>query len=444
MKKTTLVSLIASFAVTATMLTAGFPAYAVSMTDATNGVLTVSDTETAPNTLTFTKEIAVFNDDAENVNSVYGPTITYNYKIEPYTVSASDTVTDANGVTVAAKSGIDEGVTLTDAVARFVSESVELDNGMAVIHDDLTASVNLAVFETAGAGAGIYRYKITEALSDDARESAGVTRDSDNYSRIRYLDVYLKNTDDGLAVSAYVMFHVGSNESTTIDGTEEATAATDTQKKTTGYDSGDNNGEAPSTNGDGNMGDKYYTYNYEVEKEITGSLADKTHKFQFLIETTASANAGQKFNIIKPETPANTTEEGEIGTNISVDLADGDKIRITGLPATATVKVTETNNTADTYKTTIEGQNVTDATVASGATIGFDAKALTNYTVEGKTKPDQTAGLDSTKFINKLEDISPTGVILTVAPYAFMLGAACFFIALYLKNKKREEAGTMI
>jgi len=436
MKKTRLFSVLSALTATAAMLTAGLPASAVSMTDATNGVLTVADEETSPNTLTFTKEIAVFNEDT-SVASVYGPTITYEYTIAPYEVTATDTITDANGVTVTAKTGVTDGVTLSDSTAVFASSEVALTDGVGVISDDLVASVDLSKFTSAG----VYRYKITEADSETARGNASITRDTDNYSTDRYLDVYIRNTDEGLAVSAYVMFHVGSGESTTIDGTTNATAATNTEKKTDGYDVADNNGsETSSADGTGNMGDKYYTYNYEVEKEITGSLADKSHKFPFVVSTTASSNAGQTFNIITPE----GTTTGTIGTNVEVGLADGETLQLIGLPATATVAVTETNDTSDTYKTTIASPTVAEASVASNGTAGFSAQNLTNYAVTLNEEPTKNADITGTKFTNKLDEISPTGVILTAAPYAIMLAVACFLMALYMKNKKKDESESAI
>jgi len=444
MKKTTLFSTLSAIAISATMLTAGFSASAVSMADANNGVLNVADTATEPNTLTFCKDITVFNDDAAYV---YGPTITYTYEIAPYTVGDDDTITDTSGVTVKAKTGITGGVTLTDSTAVFNSELARLDGGKKVISDDLVASVDLTKFTSAG----VYRYKIHEADSDTARGSASITRDTDNYSQDRYLDVYIKNTEDGkLKVAAYVMFHVGTSESTTID----SEGKTIVENKTDGFDSGDNNGSGSSTSDDGNMADKYYTYNYEVEKEVTGTLADKENKFPFTIKTTSSENAGKKFLIFKPDDStitaggtANTTEntiEGTIGTDVALGLAHGDKVTIKGLPASATVAVSESNNTLDTYKATITKPTVAQATLETDDTTGFSAKNLTNYTVDLKVKPTKNADITGTKFTNKLDDMSPTGVILTAAPYAIMLGVALFFIALYMRNKKKDESENTI
>ncbi|MBQ6212561.1 MAG: hypothetical protein IJJ57_06680 [Ruminococcus sp.] len=423
MKKTRLFSMLSVLAVSATMLTTNLTANAANMSSADNGVLVTSDTS-----LTFTKDIVVHNE--ENVASIYGPTITYNYSIAPYEVTNADTITDSAGKTVKAKTGITGGVSLTDNTAVFTStEPIELENGKKVISDNLVAAVDLTKFEAAG----VYRYKITETPEAGGLAAADIIRDTDNYSADRYLDVYIKNGDSGLEVSAFVMFHKGESETMTIDGQDTNT----TLKKTTGYDSGDNNGSGSSGSDDGNMADKYYTYNYTVKKNITGTLADKKHEFPFTVKTTASSKAGQNFFVKKNDADAPL---GTIGTDVKPGLADGDTLKLIGLPASATVAVSETNDTIDSYKGSAVKPAIT-ATLLDGdnKTIGFNATALTDYTSSSKDEPTKNADITGTEFTNALEEMSPTGVILTYIPYAIMLGAALLFIALFIRNKKKDE-----
>ena len=412
-------------AVSATMLTANLTANAANMSSAENGVLVTSDTS-----LTFTKDIVVHNE--ENVASIYGPTITYNYSIAPYEVTNADTITDSEGKTVKAKTGITGGVSLTDNTAVFTStEPINLENGKKVISDNLVAAVDLTKFEAAG----VYRYKITETPEAGGLAAADIIRDTDNYSADRYLDVYIKNGDSGLEVSAFVMFHKGDSESMTIDGKDNTTT---TLKKTTGYDSGDNNGSGSSDSDDGNMADKYYTYNYTVKKNITGTLADKKHEFPFTVKTTASGKAGQKFFVKKNDADAPL---GTIGTDVKPGLADGDTLKLIGLPASATVAVSETNDTIDSYKGSAVKPNITAKLLdeTNGKTLGFNATALTDYTSSSKDEPTKNADITGTEFTNALEEMSPTGVILTYIPYAIMLGAALLFIAMFIRNKKKDE-----
>lgn len=426
MKKTRLLSMLSAIAVSATMLTATVNVNAADMANATNGVLSTSDT-----TLKFTKEIVLHNN--EGAAQIYGPEITYNYVINPYEVTAADVITDAAGKVVKAKTGVTGGVSLTDSKAEFTStEPVTLTSGKAVVDDGLEAAVDLTKFETAG----VYRYKITESTAEGALTNANIIRDSANYSSDRYLDVYIKNGASGLEVSAFVMFHVGTNETTTIDGQDTTTTA----KKTTGYDSGDHNGSGSFDPDDGNMADKYYTYNYTVKKVITGDLADKSHEFPFTVATTASSKAGQNFFVQKNSDAASV---GTIGAthDVSVKLANNDTLTLIGLPASATVAVTETNDTIESYKGKAVkptlGEKLLDET--NGKNLGFDAKNLTNYTPTSETAPTKNTEITDTVFTNTLEEMSPTGVILTYGPYAIMLGVAFFFIGMFLRNKKKDE-----
>lgn len=441
MKKTTLFSTFSAIAVSAMMLTAGISANAANMNQATNGVLSLTSSDTS---LTFSKDIVIHNDDA-SVTSVYGPTFTYNYTAAPAEGTELANITDSEGKTVMAKAGPANGILFPEDTekkvgqAKFTSGSVTLTSGEAVISAPVTLNVDLTKFS----GAGVYRYKITESVPEGTTlTSASITR-GDNYSSERFLDVYVKNGDEGLEVSAYVMFHLGNGEEALIDGKTETSTIL---KKTDGFDSEDKAGEGSSSSVAQDMADHYYTYNYTVKKNIVGDLADKTNKFPFTVNTSSGANTGKTFSI---KCPDSAVTSGTVGTSFTTGLANGETITIYGLPADAKVSVTEHNNTSDKYKVSLlnpgaEGDEA--ETLAAGASTGFtgdDAIDLTKYSTNTKTKPDKTYNA-ATEFTNTLESISPTGVILTAAPYAIMLGIAVFFIAMFLRNKKKDESENTI
>jgi len=435
MKKTTLFSTFSAIAVSAMMLTAGISANAANMNQATNGVLSLTSSDTS---LTFSKDIVIHNDDA-SVTSVYGPTFTYNYTAAPAEGTELANITDSEGKTVMAKAGPANSISFTDGTAAFTSSSVTLTNGEAVISDTVTLNVDLTKFP----GAGVYRYKITESVPEGTTlTSASITR-GDNYSSERFLDVYVKNGDEGLEVTAYVMFHLGNGEKALIDGKEDTSTIL---KKTDGFDSEDKAGEGSSSSVAQDMADHYYTYNYTVKKNIVGDLADKNNKFPFTVNTSSGANTGKTFSI---KCPDSAVTSGTVGTSFTTGLANGETITIYGLPADAKVSVTEQNNTSDKYKVSLLNPGTTGdepQTLAAGASTGFtgdDAIDLTEYSTNTKTKPDKTYDA-ATEFTNTLESISPTGVILTAAPYAIMLGIAVFFIAMFLRNKKKDESENTI
>lgn len=442
--------MLSAAAVTTAMLTTGLTAGAVTMP--TDGVMTITSTTEDKNTILFYKDIVIHNEEqlnGEYVTQVYGPSITYEYEIAPAQGNELSTITDANGKTVTAKKGPDNGVKMQENnnTAVFTSKVINLTNGVGTDTD----SVGLTVDPDSFTGAGVYRYKITEKESVDARKNASITRDETKYSAERYLDVYVKNGTAGLEITGYVMFHKGTGETPmVINGTTENNT---TGNKTDGYDSDDQTNESSSSGtSTQDMADHYYTYNYDVTKEITGALADKTHQFPFTVNTSQpeGSTAGQTFYVTKNETAiGNNTLTGTITQDVSQNLADGETLYLIGLAAnTSITKVMEENDTADTYQSVAVNPDVQSTSVAANATFGFDstaadatvtAYALTNYADDTNSTPTANSAITDTKFTNSLEDISPTGVVLTVAPYAIMLGIAVFFVAVFIRNKKKNE-----
>jgi hypothetical protein len=247
------------------------------------------------------------------------------------------------------------------------------------------------------------------------------------------------------------MFHKGTGETPmVINGTTENNT---TGNKTDGYDSDDQTNESSSIGtSTQDMADHYYTYNYDVTKEINGALADKTHQFPFTVNTSQpeGSTAGQTFFVTKNKTAIDDdASTGTIAQDVSQTLANGETLYLIGLAAnTSITKVMEENDTADTYQSVAENPLVQSKSVAANATFGFDSTAadatvtpyaLTNYAEDTNSKPTANSAITDTKFTNSLEDISPTGVVLTVAPYAIMLGIAVFFVAVFIRNKKKDE-----
>ena len=385
-------------AVSMTMGTASFAA------TTTNGVAETSET-----TLDITKEILVYNDEAV---SVYGPGITYEYSVAP--AAGGKQVSDKDGDAITASAGIEGGVTLTDSKAEFEkNKAIDAKKEGTSISDKITASIDLSKFKKAG----VYCYAITEA-KPDALENAGLTRPAD-YETTRYMDVYIGNTANGLGVTGYVVFVAGDKN----------------KGKTTGFvESYDPEGDAPGTG----LADKYYTYNYSVNKVVDGTLADKTNKFPFTLATAGAVN-GQKFSV----TIDGNTTAAEIGTDVSAALADGEQFTVKGLPANTTFNVTEANNTPDTYQVAVSdsvaGEVVKQIAVeANGSKAMFEeATAITNYATEKANAPE--AAYAGTTFTNTLHDVSPTNVVTRYAPFLFILAAAIVLLVVMRRRKSSDS-----
>ena len=398
--------------------------------------------ESNSNSLTFKKEIVVYNNES---TTVYGPGIEYSYTVSPVTVSGK-TVTDKGGDTMTVKSGVVDGLTLgTDKKATFTQNvEVAATSGGTVISDTVDLTINPSAFPSAG----IYRYQITETKPADF-EDVGLTR-PDAYKVSRYIDVYIKNkvpqseTDGKLEAFGTVIFF---EENDNISANAEVTANAITGKAegfTEAYDSSiDGQG---GTAGSG-MADKYYTYNYTLTKSITGTMADKTHYFPFAIKTSGAV-AGQNFTVTATETPnlVNGVADGvaATSTDINAKLKDTQTVTIKGLPANTSIEVVETNNTTDTYNVTASDTSgetvktfVDNVATTAGGTQTTKVNPVSNYASNKITEP--TALLTATTFVNELNEVSPTNVVMRFAPYLFILGGAMLLLVASRRRKAEQE-----
>ena len=116
---------------------------------------------------------------------------------------------------------------------------------------------------------------------------------------------------------------------------------------------------------------------------------------------------------------------------------------LNNIPANVTLAVSEENSTDATYIVTIDDSNLTllnGGKLAIGGTEGFAATQIATI-ADGAATKQLT---DKIIFTNTQENISPTGLLFRVAPFALMMTAGGVLIAVYLRGKKREDAESMI
>lgn len=253
---------------------------------------------------------------------------------------------------------------------------------------------------------GIYRYIITESGKNQA-----VTNDKD---ATRVVDVYVNDasgTDDKkLTIAGYVLH---SSDSDITAGDDFGSDGTNPEGKSQGF-----------TN-------EYDTSDLTFKKEVSGNQASHDKYFEFTVKIT-DAVPGTVYNVNllnadqTSQSNAATIQENTGKTNpqnLTVDkdgtvtqkfyLQHGQEITIQGIAKGSKYSVTEN---AEDYKST-------EAGVA-------DYKAPVNGTIE-------SADL-KTSYLNTRNGVIPTGVIMTVAPFAAvtLLGAAGMVT---IKMKKRED-----
>lgn len=450
---------IGAFALAAAMLLAGsVNAYAAgdegrtvdgSYSDTYSGVnqteaIGVADGAVIP----LTKSIVFVN---KNGSPMYEPNITYTYTVEPASIEESTYTVNDETNTGYAHPGVAGGVT-----------GVSIPFGIRLGDQDTTAvtssadgveverTANLGVTLSAFSRPGIYRYKVTETSDPANVMTAGLSeRDADEYNSVRYLDVYIKYNDAGNLVMYGAVFF--KSLTTNNDGKDNIASST---IKTTGYEPTLSDPSSDKLKDDKTV-DQYVTYDFSVKKTVSGSMADKLHEFPFYVSISNSIN-GARFTYVADgsEQFTGAAVASGVGTlsaanfQIGADsketsllkLKANDSITLKGLPSNQTnelaVVVKEFNDTYDKYTPSVEAvngaitMNSTDEATGDAMAASTGSDTTSSFTVKTNDVANQRITVD-----NNLTEISPTGVVLRVAPYVLMLMAG---IVLFAFSRKRN------
>ena len=256
---------------------------------------------------------------------------------------------------------------------------------------------------------GVYRYIITESGTNQ-----GITNDADV---TRVLDVYVyddsSETEKKLKIQDYILHSNVDDEPVVAMGSNNGSAGAYTATKSQGF-----------TN-------VYDTSDLTFRKEVSGNQASRDKYFEFTVEIS-DAVAGTKYDVDitgADATPlsndATTVTTAANPTSITVPdgattvtqkfyLQHGQEITIQGLAKDTRYSVSE--NPED-YKSTAAGvTGYTDA--VSGTIASTDLK---------------------TSYLNTRNGVIPTGVLLTVAPFAAIMAIGAVGI-LVMVGKKRKRA----
>ena len=269
---------------------------------------------------------------------------------------------------------------------------------------------------------GVYRYIITEDGTNQA-----ITNDAD---LTRVLDVYVNDASietEGtltkkLTIAGYVLHSNENDEPDVSLGDDFGSAGKYVETKSQGF-----------TN-------SYDTSDLTLRKQVTGNQASRDKYFEFTLNIE-NAQPNTKYDVVIDDADATSktnasTIEANAGKenvrSITTDaqgkaiqkfyLQHGQQVTVQGIAKDTTYALTE--NTED-YKSTAN-------TAANPAvTIKADTdSAEVNGTIASK---DLTTG-----YLNTRDGVIPTGVIMTVAPFAAvtLLGAAGMVT---IKMRKKED-----
>ena len=415
-----------------------------------NGVVgefqTPDSADTYDDTIVIYKEITAYNPGGSTVNA---PAITFTYTIGAADVASGTTVTDhasrhnkINGTdvtaTVAVKAGVGTPTITGTAVGVITLDPSPRDHQLNTSANGkanrfpLTVDFSSIDFNTVGSGAGVYRYVINETTTEATKNASGIVEGS--VANELFMDVYVDGSGN---IYGYVLF----TTNTTINGsTSEATAAS-TAGKIEGF-VGSQQDDGAYTNAGDSIADKYYTFDLTITKDVMNDNHTETthHKFPFtvtLTNTTVSANVLPIMTVSENATQTTLTA-GAIAGTWTPTIADSATVTYVGIPTGTTITIKEKNDVIGTSYTSVSTGADTDASAkvinyneeSNIATIDCNATALTI------ARENHTGDAKQVKFTNTLLQISPTGVVLRVAPYILMLAAGIVLVVLASKRRK--------
>ena len=328
------------------------------------------------------------------------PAISFNFAVAPGEAVAATSSTPAVLAGVGAPSIAT--VTFTDgqATSTTAPQDLTLASGKKFAVQTATVDFSGVTFTEPG----VYRYVITEQETTGAKAVTYDTQAVTPGSKVRYLDVYVEDVNNALTVSSYVM-----HETTDV---------------------------VPNGDSDIKADDKSSSYVNEIStkdlefgKEVTGNQGSKDKYFLFTLNiTNAQANTTYSVDLTSAEAspaktdatkydtmtnPSSFTTDGDGKATVTFYLKDGQYIKIPGLPDGYGYALTED---AEDY--------ASSATIS--ATNGKSGVAYSDPATGSNVAADIKTG-----YTNDRTGIIPTGVLLTIAPFAIgilLFGALIIFI----------------
>lgn len=314
------------------------------------------------------------------------PTQAFNFNIKPATANPSETISVQGGGTVGVRDGI--GSELTSAGSVTISPEDDDNRKTTGDYDTVWDNIVFTQLPSGFTDAGVYKYEIVEQTLNPADDDF-----NDATDRL-YLYLVVERKDGAVVGS--------TNEGDYfISGATVYNATAKTDKYTNWYKLG--SGVTPDP--DAQVG------TVTVEKTVTGAMGSKSDEFTFTITSVDGADV----------TDAKISIDGGAATAVDEDgqftLTHGQTATITGLDA-GTYQVVETVDRG--YELTTSGDKTTTE-VKDGAEVE----------VEGGQKEVVT-------FTNTRNAVSPTGIVMNVAPYALLVVVAAAGCFVFLR-KRRED-----
>lgn len=417
--------------------------------------------ETLGNSVSFDKVIRVETDNNEMVDQpdvvwTYGVAgVTNNQKINVGGASESAAfevgktkIVDKNNQEMIVLAGQDSQIDTgnSDLKAEFKANSFNLAGTEGSTLKDFKDGVKITFKPAAFATPGVYRFVVTEGLADGANkgdvEAMKVNVDGVEkpYQTQRFLDVYVRLKEGSATGEREIYGYVLHSGDTLL--ANNATGNKHTGDKNSGFD-GDGNKTGKRDTPQGYT--RYTPRKLKVDKKISGMI-NKDNLFPFtvnLFHNKAGAvnfdNADLQVKVKMPGATAYTVKKASEIPGLGAKLKDGQSLEIIGLPKTTTYNVKENNNTALTIKSDVRFSEDVAHEIPDTVTAVSETVLPTKDSTERGGDKSLVQKDSHVAYHNHIDEITPTGVVLTVAPYAMMLAVAGSMGFMFFNRKKEEE-----
>ena len=334
----------------------------------------------------------------------------------------------------------------SDLKAEFKANSFDLAGTEGSTLKDFKDGVKISFKPAAFATPGVYRFVVTENAASGANkedvEAMKVNVDGVEkpYQTQRFLDVYVRLKEGSTTGEKEIYGYVLHSGDTLIASNQ--TGNKHTGDKNSGFD-GDGNKTGKRDTPQGYT--RYTPRKLKVDKKISGMI-NKDNLFPFtvnLFHNKAGAvnfdNADLQVKVKMPGANTYTVKKASDIPGLGAKLKDNQSLEIIGLPKTTTYNVKENNNTSLTIKSDVRFSEDVAHPVP-------DTAAVTTETVAPGQDSTERGGTNKllekdshVAYHNHIDEITPTGVVLTVAPYAMMLAVAGSMGFMFFNRKKEEE-----
>ena len=334
----------------------------------------------------------------------------------------------------------------SDLKAEFKANSFDLAGTEGSTLKDFKDGIKISFKPAAFATPGVYRFVVTENPATGANsgdvEAMKVNVDGVEkpYQTQRFLDVYVRLKEGSATGEREIYGYVLHSGDTLL--ANNATGNKHTGDKNSGFD-GDGNKTGKRDTPQGYT--RYTPRKLKVDKKISGMI-NKDNLFPFtvnLFHNKAGAvnfdNADLQVKVKMPGATAYTVKKASDIPGLGAKLKDGQSLEIIGLPKTTTYNVKENNNTALTIKSDVRFSEDVAHDVPDTAAVTTEIVAPTHDSTERGGDKSLVQKDSHVAYHNHIDEITPTGVVLTVAPYAMMLAVAGSMGFMFFNRKKEEE-----